>query len=309
MSVHRLYECVSTAMSTTVSVQIVGEHPEVERLAADALAWFDVVERSATRFDLSSELMRLGTATDTAVSVSPVLFELLRVALSVARVSGGAFDPTVGARVHQLGFNRPWRGGSAVPLYDVDDHASWRDLELDEGEGTVRCRRPVQLDLGAIAKGFAMDLAMRTLAALPHCAIYAGGDLLYRGLNAKGEPWRTAIVHPRDERAHLAIVTVDAAEYAICTSGDYVRRTVRGHHIVDPARPSATSATASQSVTVVAPQAAIADALATAAFVLGPHEGSALLREQGVDGCLVGADGTCVTVAGWGTSTWALGHD
>jgi len=303
------YEYVTSAMSTTISLQIVGEHHDAPSHAAQALRWFDLVERSCSRFEASSDLMQLSQTSGVFTPVSPLLFEVLRVACAVAEASAGAFDPTVGARMHALGFNRPWRGGAAVVPAAHDDDASWRDISLDDTACAVRLARPMQLDLGAIAKGFAIDLAARALAAVAHGAINAGGDLLYRGRNAKGEPWRTAIVHPRNERARLATLTCTAPEFAICTSGDYARRTARGHHLVDPLQPVATSAARSQSVTLVAPQAAIADGLATAAFVMGPEAGAVLLRTHGVDGCLVGADGTVHLVHGWGCTEWSVGHD
>ena len=299
------YEFVTTAMSTTVSVQIIGEHPNASALAAESLGWFSLVEQTCTRFDPHSELMKLCAADPSPTVVSPLLFELLRLARSVAEASHGAFDPTVGARVHQLGFDRPWRGGPALPAPIAEHDISWRDVDLEESTSSVLLRRPLLLDLGAIAKGFAIDLAARTLAAVAHGCINAGGDLWYRGRNAKGEPWRTGIVHPRDERNRLATVQVQADEFAICTSGDYARRTSRGHHLVDP-RVHGGSAALCQSVTVVAPQAAIADALATAAFVLGPRDGADLLASQGVDGCLVDAHGDVHKVHGWGMSEWDL---
>jgi FAD:protein FMN transferase len=304
-SVLPTYELVTTAMSTTVSVQIIGDHPNAAVLAADALGWFTVVEQTATRFDVHSELMQLCAAGAATTVVSPLLFELLRLALSVADVSRGAFDPTAGAQVHQLGFDRPWRGGPALPAPVAAHDVSFRDVDLEESTSRVHLRRPLLLDLGAIAKGFAIDLAARALAAVAHGCVNAGGDLWYRGRNAKGEPWRTGIVHPRDERNRLATVQVHAGEFAICTSGDYARRTTRGHHLVDP-RAHGGAATLCQSVTVVAPQAAIADALATAAFVLGPREGATLLAAQGVDGCLVDASGNVHMVHGWGMSEWDL---
>ncbi|MFN5598248.1 MAG: FAD:protein FMN transferase, partial [Gemmatimonas sp.] len=78
----------------------------------------------------------------------------------------------------------------------------------------------------------------------------------------------------------------------------------RGHHLVDPRTGDA--AIQMQSATVVAPQAAIADALATAVFVLGVERGAALLREQQVDGLLIDAHGALTMVHGWGASEWQL---
>jgi thiamine biosynthesis lipoprotein len=91
--------------------------------------------------------------------------------------------------------------------------------------------------------------------------------------------------HPRDpERTIATLRVVDAA---VCTSGDYERRSPdgSGHHVLDPR--AGRSAAALASVTVVAPSAMVADGLGTAAFVLGPGEGRALLERQGVDGLLI----------------------
>ena len=143
------------------------------------------------------------------------------------------------------------------------------------------------LDLGAVAKGLAIDVAARELAPLTHFAIDAGGDQFFAGRNAQGEPWSIGIRHPREPGALLE--SIAASDAAVCTSGDYVRVAPGGrdddHHILDPR--TGTPARLLASVTVVAPIAIVADALATAAFVLGPVQGEALLERHGVDGLLV----------------------
>jgi thiamine biosynthesis lipoprotein len=296
------YEFVSTAMSTTVSVQLVGAHPLAEALAAEAMAWFRRIEATCSRFDDTSELTRLCRAAPATTAVSPLLFEVLRVALAVAAASEGAFDPTLGALLHAHGFDRHWQTGRTAPTPSPppNGRAHWRDIVLHEPTGQVSLPTGVALDLGAVAKGFALDLARRALATVADCCVVAGGDLLCRGHNALGRPWRTAVVDPFVPDRSAGVIEVDAPEYAICTSGGYARSTARGHHLLDPAQPEGRSAAGIASVTVIAPQAAIADALATAVFVLGADRGRALLTAQGVDALLIDASGTRHVVEGWG---------
>lgn len=299
-----LFEFVTSAMSTTVSVQIVGAHPNADALAAEALDWFRVVESTCSRFDASSELSQLCGTAPAWMTVSPLLFEVLRVALAVAEASHGAFDPTLGAALQTMGFDTHWQTGDRCVTVTRDQRADWRDVSLDEATGRVRLHRALQLDLGAVAKGFALDLAARAMSGVADCCLVAGGDLLCRGTNARGRAWRTAVVHPLATDRSAGTLEVHAPEYAICTSGGYARRTARGHHLLDPRQPGAPSADSLASATVIAPQAAIADALATAAFVLGLEDARTLLESQGVDAVLIDARGVPHLVKGWARSTF-----
>jgi thiamine biosynthesis lipoprotein len=147
------------------------------------------------------------------------------------------------------------------------------------------------LDLGAVAKGLAVDLAARALSGMKNFAIDAGGDLYFGGHNVDGDPWSVGIRHPRNE--HELFATLRVSNMAVCTSGDYERRSPNGedggeegeHHILNPR--TGASPTMVASATVVAPTAMVADALATAAFVLGPTDGLRLLNRHGVDGLLL----------------------
>src|SRR6185295_14473435 len=123
------------------------------------------------------------------------------------------------------------------------------------------------LDLGAVAKGLAIDLAARELTPLENFAVDAGGDLFLGGVNDEGAPWTVGIRHPRGGAAPIDSVRVSNA--AVCTSGDYERRSPSGeHHLLDPRTGHPTNEVAS--VTTIGESAMVADALGTAAFVLGP---------------------------------------
>jgi FAD:protein FMN transferase len=283
------------SMDTVVTAHVVGraasdvERIELEHAASSALAWFEEVERVCSRFDPESELSRLSKQIGSRVPVSDLLFEVVQFALAVAEESGGAFDPTLGLQLEARGFDREYRSGAVVrtPL-ESDDMASYRDVELDADQKTIMLGRPLLLDLGGLAKGLAIDMAVRELEqrSFENFAIDAGGDLYLSGHNADDEPWSVGIRHPRHDGE--LIETLRVSNVAVCTSGDYERRAPGGpaeHHIVDPRTKA--SAVDAASVTVVAPSAMVADALATAAFVLGPVDALAWLERHGVDGMII----------------------
>jgi thiamine biosynthesis lipoprotein len=280
-------------MGTVVTVQVVGhgasprDQREREAGVRRALAWFHEANERCTRFDPRSEVNQLCARVGEPVPVSDLVFEAVRFALVVAEETGGAFDPTVGALMEARGFNREYRSGAAVRVAtDTGTAATWRDVTIDEERRTVTLRSPLVLDLGGVVKGLAIDLAARELQPFHDFAIDAGGDLYLGGRNAAGESWTVGIRHPRERDQVLA--TLRVKDTAVCTSGDYERK-VPGesgdHHIMD-AR-AGTSATAIASATVIAPSAMVADAMSTAAFVLGPMEGLALLQRHGLEGLLV----------------------
>jgi thiamine biosynthesis lipoprotein len=187
------------------------------------------------------------------------------------------------------GFDREHRTGHVVRTGLDAGGVSWRDVELNAADRTITLLRPLVLDLGAVAKGLAIDMAARELRALEHYAIDAGGDLYLAGCNPEGDPWSVGIRHPR--RDHEIFESFRISNLAVCTSGDYERRSAREpdvHHILDPR--TGTSANAAASMTVAAPTAMVADALATAAFVLGPVDGIRFLERQGVDGLAISAE-------------------
>jgi thiamine biosynthesis lipoprotein len=152
-------------------------------------------------------------------------------------------------------------------------------VEIDPDRRTITLHRPLTLDLGAVAKGLAVDTAARELAPFADFAIDAGGDLYLGGSNPRGGPWSVGVRHPNG--GEELIETLRVSNQAVCTSGAYER----GHHILDGRTGAPAHAVAS--ATVIAQGAMLADALATAAYILGPVEGIALLDRMGVDGLIV----------------------
>ncbi len=277
-------------MGTTVTIHIVAAESSTVDAAVDrAFGWFHEIETRCTRFSATSELMQLTVCVGEPVRVSHILYEAIRFALLIARETEGAFDPAIGHRMAARGFNREHRTGQIVDSpgsTDLDDTATWRDVQLDPENRTIRLLRPLTLDLGAVAKGLAVDTAARELQPFRNFAIDAGGDLYLSGTNPEGRPWSVGIRHPRLDGE--LIDSVNVSDQAVCTSGDYERRSNlddHEHHILDPRLNHSPHTIAS--ATVIASSAMLADALATAAFVLGPEQGIQLLERSGVSGLLV----------------------
>lgn len=218
------------------------------------------------------------------VRVSEDTFHVVRKALEHARISDGAFDPTVGpiVRLWSIGME-----GERVP----EDHeiraalplVDWRSVILDEGATTIFLpRRGMRLDLGAIAKGYAADEAARILTErrVRAAVLDLGGNILVLGRKPDGTPWRVGVQNPFDKRgSFIGIVSMDAG--TVVTSGIYERYFERDgrqyHHILDTktGKPVESDLV---SVTVIAESSIDADALSTALFVLGRERGMALIR-------------------------------
>jgi thiamine biosynthesis lipoprotein len=260
-------------LGTVVTISIVG--PEGTNGATSAIErafqWFRDVEARCSRFDSDSELMTLTRHVGFAVRVSDLLLEAVRFALAVAEETKGAFDPTIGHVMEDRGFNREHRTGEVIST-DVDApiDVTYRDVECDTDARTITLKRPLILDLGAVAKGLAIDMAARELTPYRDFAIDAGGDLYLGGKNADGEAWSVGIRHPRADGQLIDVLRV--SDKAVCTSGDYERRGDDGHHILDPKTRTPAGRTAS--ATVVAPTAMLADALPRRLFVMGRMKAS-----------------------------------
>jgi len=298
-------------MGTIATIEVVAppdEAAEAGEAISRAFNWFREVERICNRFDPSSELRQIATQAGVARQVSPLLFGALEFALGVAADTGGAFDPTVGASMEARGFATDYRTGQDARSGVVNDDAvSYRDVQLDAAARTITVDRPLVFDLGAVAKGLAVDLAARELRAFAGCAIDAGGDVYAGGRNVTQAPWSIGISHPNGDRELVDVLRVSNA--AVCTTNGSERPAPDGvgHHVFDPRRrtPSAAAAGA----TVVAATAMVADAFATAAFVLGPAEGIAFLERHHVDGVIFSSSMDRFATAGFGKDDAAVFPD
>src|SRR5579883_1304826 len=216
-------------MGTVATIQVVRPESDPEGAVERAFQWFTEIEQRCSRFEPQSELMQLTAHAGVEVPVSPILFEALQFALAVAEESGGAFDPTVGLQMEENGFNRDYKTGRPVQTTLLKEtSATYRDIRLNPERRSVTLLQPLVLDLGAVAKGLAVDMAARELQLCKNYSVYAGGDLYLGGLNPDGQPWSVGIRHPRIDGELIEAIRI--SDRAVCTSGDYER----GRHILDP---------------------------------------------------------------------------
>lgn len=285
-------------MGTVVEVTAFGPESDTEAAVDRAFDEMSRIEKLMSPHLAESDLSRLAQAPEGA-ELSHETIRLLQRSLELSHISSGSFDPTLGQLKQLWGVegDQP-RVPAPEEIQAVLGQTGVRRLDI-KGTYVSKMAPGLAVDLGGIAKGYAVDRAAEVLrdAGVTQASINAGGDLRLLG-NRQGRPWRIGIQHPRQSGELLAVLSL--SDQAVVTSGDYERffeiDGVRYHHIFDPA--TGQPSHASQSVTIVAASATLADALATAAFVLGPEAGLILLESQGADGILVGADGQLLTTRG-----------
>lgn len=213
---------------------------------------------------------------------------LLDRALEVAEQTGGAFDPAIGALIECWGFGaapRRTRPPEPAVLVAAQQRGGWRRLreawQARFGSGGAQLHQPggLALDLSGIGKGHAVDLLAGRLTefGIADCLVEIGGEWVARGHRPDGAAWRVGIdgLRPDLNGRPFAIALSDAA---IATSGDawqvFEHQGRRFGHLIDP-RSGWPASSRIRSVSVVAPDCATADALATALYVLGPDQGMA----------------------------------
>ena len=275
----------------------VGDYPQATEWAVEALDLVEQLEDRLTVYRESSELLRLNTAAGLgAASVAPDLMQLLLRSRELHTWTDGAVDVAAGRLVRAWGFlARQGRTPSEEVLAEAKAHSGMHLVECDAEASTVRFhRRGVELNLGSIGKGYAIDRAIELLRrrgavdAFVHggqSSVRASGHRHRSGGAQRG--WPVGLRDPLRPGRRLA--TFHLVDAALGTSGSgtqfFVENGRRLGHILDPR--SGRPADGVLSATVVASSAADADALATALYVLGEPGLRALAQSQGVRGLLV----------------------
>lgn len=261
------------AMGTVVRIALYVDETQAEPLFALAQATIDSLAGELTHYGTQGQLARLNDSdSGEVVEVSADLATVLARSLDLCRQTGGAFDPTLGGLTALWGFPEAMQPPQAAWIDSVLRTTGIDQVDLQGRR--LRRSTTVRLDLGAAAKGFIVDRAVRALqsAGAPAGVVEAGGDLRFWGRKPDGRDWRFGVQHPREPGQIVAVDDVGLP--ALATSGDYEQTFEhdgqRYHHLLDPA--TGWPARRAVSATVWARSAMDADALATAAFVAGPEQ-------------------------------------
>jgi thiamine biosynthesis lipoprotein len=289
-------ELSGPTMGTTYHVTIVGPASETHAAQQCVSRVLDSVDRHLSNWSEDSEIAALNRNDSTDwVAVSDTLYAVLAAAHRVSVETDGAFDVTVAPLARLWGFGSSPDGEAALELPPSPEFVhdamarvgySWLELRRDP-ERAVRRNRPLELDVDAIAPGYAVDRISRCLvrAKLPNHLVEIGGEVRAAGTRLDGTPWRIAIERPL-AGSREAWAGVRLTDLAISTSGGYrdFRRLPDGRvvsHTIDP-RVGEPVRHALASVSVVHERAQLADAYATALMVLGPEEGFVLAQRLGL---------------------------
>jgi len=242
-------------------------------------------------YEPGSELSRINThAFSELVMISSEMFTLLERSLYYGKLTDGAFDPSfssIGQYYDYRAGSKPGENLTDRQIEEAKQAIDFRLIKLDKKSQAVQFLHPqMKLDLGGIAKGYAVDRAADILYSLgiQNASISAGGDMRILGDKSgknrrKGQPWIIGIKNPRQEATAIRLPLENTA---VSTSGDYERFFIdestgeRVHHILDPK--TGKSAAKLSSVTVLGEKGLDTDPLSTSVFVLGVEKGLTLIN-------------------------------
>tara|TARA_R110000772_G_scaffold38354_13_gene90545 strand:+ start:331 stop:1317 length:987 start_codon:yes stop_codon:yes gene_type:complete len=277
------------SMGTSYTITIVDKTLITPESISAAL---ETIENTMSTYRPESELMNLNAAPPkTWVRVSAPLYEVLMISQAVSKMSAGAFDITAAPLVNLWGFGPDSTDAGTIPsegeITQAKSTVGYENLLLTENYSVYKMR-DLEIDLSAVAKGYAVDRIAELLDAqgINNYLVEIGGELKGKGRNARGEPWHIAIETPQS--ANIAPQNhriIDIDNISVASSGDYRNFfEVAGRkysHTIDP-RTGRPINNGLLSVTVLSETTALADALATAFNVLGLELAMQLANENNI---------------------------
>lgn len=291
------------AMASEVTVRVIDPMRDPSDAVTAVEGIFRDIERSCSRFDDSSDLMRANARPDEWTEVAPSCFAAIELAYAAYERTEGAFDPRVLRTLTAMGYDRSLdftAGGVSTSAGELPESWAiepWRP-EFDHAASRVRLGG-TPIDLGGIGKGYAVRCGIEALAGLGRAALVeAGGDLATYGdgpAREAGETraWRAAVEDPRDSDQPIAVL--DVSDAAVATSSIKLRNWRAGsrevHHLIDP-RTGQPAASGLRSVTVVDDDPAWAEVWTKAAFLQGAAAIAGFVDGAGISALWVDDNGT-----------------
>jgi len=283
-------------MGTSVRVEVWSDNKtKGQQVITKVMAEMRRIDRLMSPFKTDSELTKINNlAGSQPVKIGQELMNLIDKSLSISKKTKGAFDITFASAGFMYDF-RQKKHPSQASLKKVLPSINYRHIQLNRKKQTIFFKnKGVKIDLGGIAKGYAVDLGIAILKKnnIQHGIVTAGGDSRILG-DRKGRPWFVGIRDPRNRQGLVAKLPM--RDEAISTSGDYERffeeNGVRYHHIISPK--TGKSVDYMRSATVLGPDATTTDALSTSVFVLGARKGLTLINNMpGFEAVIINKQGT-----------------
>lgn len=276
-------------MGTQVTVELWHDSPQIRQDCSERVfIEMHRIDDLMSPYKSSSEISFINNNAAMAfIGISEEMSALIKQSLEFSRLSDGAFDISFAS----IGYRYDYRNQRQPSDRFINQHLAsldYRHIRL-KGNKIKFDNSGVRIDLGGIAKGYAVDRAVEIVreCGIKEAMISAGGDSRILG-KKRGKPWIIGIQHPR-KPDDLAIL-LPLSDTAISTSGDYQRFFMvdgkRIHHIINPA--TGQSANQNWSTTVTGPDALTTDALSTTIFVLGAEKGLALIETlEGIDAIII----------------------
>lgn len=276
------YSASAGIMGTNIYTEVWAQTPERGQLALDTVfAEMNRINELMSPYIEASELSLINRqAGRDSVTISQEMFDLLKRAYWFSENTSGAFDITFASVGYLYNYQQRQRPSDSQ-IEQLRQAIDYRLIVLDEDSTTIQFNHPdVKIDLGGIAKGYAVDNVIAQLYELGfrHALVTAGGDTKLLG-DRRGRDWVVGIRDPRNPNKQAVVLPL--SNIAMSTSGDYERYFEedgrRYHHILSPK--TGESVQGVQSVSIISDSATNNDALSTAVFVLGVEQGLTLINQ------------------------------
>ncbi len=284
------YQESRVLLHTITEIQVLTNNKLTANKALNAaFARIEQIEKEMNIFDPNSELAKINaTAYEEEIALSPDMFDILTLAINGSKKTNGAFDITVRPLSKLYGFGSTKKH---VPTNKEIEESltlvSYKLIKINTDKKTIRfLKKGVAIDLGGIAKGYAVDEAVKVLIhyGIKNALVSAGGSSIYALGTNQGEPWKIAIRDPKNTDKTTARV-IKLQNQGLSTSGDYEHFFLVGNkkiaHILNPitGRP-ANLETKTHSVTVITDTATEAEILTKACYILGPEKSKQITKDK-----------------------------
>jgi thiamine biosynthesis lipoprotein len=273
------------AMNTTIVLAADGKPEALKPAFESARQYIELAEGRFSRFLDQSELTRLNLSKGEWFEASSDLYNVLKLAQSYFYQTGGLFDPSILPDLKRAGYDRsmealPASGAMPVFVWRPQPRAGFDALQLEAQSRRIWMPEDMEIDLGGIAKGWIAEQAAKILIQnTSACAVNTGGDMVLMGLPEGRKTWEIGLEDPHNPEKNLAVLQVRPG--AVATSSTVKRSWLQGgrrqHHLIDP-RSGEPAVTDWLSVTVYAPQAAMAEVFAKALLIAGADQAAELIE-------------------------------